>query len=101
MFALAQLLVRSPIRAFRRNDPMYHRSMTKLLEQAVETARSLAPEKQDEIARLVLLAAADDQAATGLTAEEEASFAESRAQAARGEFATDEQVSALWSKYGL
>jgi predicted transcriptional regulator len=36
-----------------------------------------------------------------LTAEEEASLEESIKQAERGEFATDEEVSAIWTKYGL
>jgi predicted transcriptional regulator len=36
-----------------------------------------------------------------LTAEEEASFEESLAQAERGEFATDEQMRAIWAKHGL
>jgi predicted transcriptional regulator len=36
-----------------------------------------------------------------LTADEEASFEESLAQADRGEFATDEQVRAIWAKHGL
>lgn len=75
--------------------------MTKLLEQAVETARTLTPEMQDEIARVMLMIAAEDQEVYELTPEEEASFAESLAQAARGEFATDEQVRAIWAKYGL
>jgi hypothetical protein len=33
-----------------------------------------------------------------ITAEEEASSAESRAQAARGEFASDEHMRGIWSK---
>jgi len=36
-----------------------------------------------------------------LTPEEQAAIAASRAAAARGEFATDEQVQALWAKHGL
>jgi predicted transcriptional regulator len=36
-----------------------------------------------------------------LTVEEEASFEESLEQAERGEFATDEQVRAIWAKHGL
>jgi predicted transcriptional regulator len=36
-----------------------------------------------------------------LSAEEEASFDESLFQAERGEFATDEQVRAIWAKHGL
>jgi len=36
-----------------------------------------------------------------LTADERAAIARSKAAAARGEFATEEQVRAVWAKYGL
>jgi predicted transcriptional regulator len=36
-----------------------------------------------------------------LTAGEEASLEESIQQTERGEFATDEEVRAIWAKYGL
>jgi len=75
--------------------------MTKLLEHAVETVRGLPPEMQDDLARMLLQFAGEDQPAVQLTAEEEASFDESLAQADRGEFATDEQVRAIWAKHGL
>jgi predicted transcriptional regulator len=45
--------------------------------------------------------AGEDQPVIQLTAEEEASFEESLAKAERGEFATDEQVRAIWAKHGL
>ncbi len=75
--------------------------MTDLLEQAVQTARALPPKMQDDIARIVLMIAGEDQPIIQLTPEEKASFAKSRAQAARREFATDEQVQAVWSKHNL
>lgn len=75
--------------------------MTDLLEKAVAAARGLPPAMQDDIARVVLTLAGQDQPPVILTAEEEASFAESLAQASRGEFATDEQVRAIWAKHGL
>ncbi len=74
--------------------------MTKLLDRAVAAARALPPNAQDEIARIVLTYAGEEQSVVQLTAEEEASFAESLAQAARGEFATDEEVRAVWAKHG-
>ena len=43
----------------------------------------------------------EDQSVLQLSAEEAASFDESLAQADRGEFATDEQVRAIWAKHGL
>jgi len=36
-----------------------------------------------------------------LSAEEEASFRESLAQADRGDFATDEEVRTIWANHGL
>lgn len=76
--------------------------MTDLLEKAVATARALPPEMQDEIARVVLALASDDgESVYQLTPEEEADLDESDAEAARGEFATDEEVRALWAKHGL
>ena len=75
--------------------------MTKLLEHALETVRGLPPEMQDELARMLLQFAGEEQPVIQLTAKEEASFQESFAQADRGEFATDEQVRAIWAKHGL
>lgn len=75
--------------------------MTELLNRAVETVRALPPEVQDELARVLLQLAGEDQPVYVMTPEEEASFAESLAQADRGEFATDEQVRAVWAKHGL
>jgi hypothetical protein len=75
--------------------------MTKLLEQAVETVRGLPPEVQDDLARILLQLAGKDQPVVQLSADEEAVLAESLAQADRGEFATDEQVRAIWAKYDL
>ena len=75
--------------------------MTKLLDRAVEAARGLPPEMQDELARILLQFAGVDQLVIQLTAEEEGSFEASLAQAERGEFATDGQVRAIWAKHGL
>lgn len=75
--------------------------MTKLFEQAVETVRGLPPEIQDDLARMLLQLAGEDQPVYQLSAEEAASFDESLAQADRGEFATDEQVRAIWAKHNL
>jgi hypothetical protein len=75
--------------------------MTKLFEHAVDVARGLPPEVQDDLARVLLELAGEDQPLVELTAEEEASFDESLAQAERREFATDEEVRAVWAKYGL
>jgi hypothetical protein len=44
---------------------------------------------------------ADDETPVPLRPEEQAAIAASKAAAARGEFATDEQVRAVWAKHGL
>lgn len=76
-------------------------SMTDLFEQAIERVRALPPETQDDFARVLLSLAGDDDEVIQLTPEEEASLAKSLEQAERGEFATDEQVQAIWAKHGL
>ena len=75
--------------------------MTKLLERAVETVRRLPPEMQDDLASLLLQLAGEDLPVIQLSAEEAASFDESLAQAEHDEFATDEEVRAIWAKYGM
>jgi hypothetical protein len=76
--------------------------MTKLLDQAVEAARNLPPDAQDNIAHVVLrLTGADDEPPVSLTADEQAAITASKAAVARNEFATDEQVRAVWAKHGL
>ena len=75
-------------------------AMTDLLEKAMETARALPPALQDDIARVVLALAGDDASIYQLTQEEEADLAESDAEVARGDFATDEEVRAMWAKHG-
>lgn len=76
--------------------------MTMLLDRALAAARSLSSDAQDDIARIVLrLAGADDEPPAVLLPSERAAIAASKVAAARGEFATDEQVRAVWAKHGL
>lgn len=76
--------------------------MTALLDRALAAVRFLPSDAQDDIARVVLLlVGVDDDLPVPLTADEQTAIAVSKAQAARGEFATDEQVRAAWAKYGL
>ena len=76
--------------------------MTKLLDQAFDAARNLPPDAQDDIAHVLLrLTGADDEPPVALTADEQAAITASKAAAARGEFATDEEVQAAWTKHGL
>ncbi len=75
--------------------------MTALFDHAVDAVRSLPPESQDDLARLLLQIAGEEQPALEMSEAEAASFETSLGQAARGERATDEQVRAVWAKYGL
>jgi hypothetical protein len=75
--------------------------MTELMTRALEALRKLPDERQDELARLLLRIAGEDEPVMELTDEEMAALDESAAQAARGEFATDEQVRAVWARHGL
>lgn len=76
--------------------------MTKLLDQALEAVRVLPPDEQDDIARLILhLTGHGDAAPVALSPAERMAIDESKAAAARGEFASDEQIRAVWAKRGL
>ncbi|WP_421868091.1 hypothetical protein [Pararhizobium sp.] len=75
--------------------------MTKLLEQAVSAARNLPTEMQDDIARMMLSYAGDDERIIELSPEEEADLIEAQAEMARGDFATDAEVQTILSKYRL
>jgi hypothetical protein len=76
--------------------------MTKLLDEAVEAVRRLPSDDQDDIARAMMrLAGADLRAPVVLSPEERGAVARSKAAAGRGEFATDEQIRAVWGKHGL
>ncbi len=75
--------------------------MTELLEHAVSALRGLSADMQDDVARMVLQVMGQEQPAIQLTAEEDASFDLSLAEADRGEFATDDDITAIWAKHGL
>jgi hypothetical protein len=76
--------------------------MTKLLDEAVEVVRRLPSNDQDDIARAIMQLAGSELAAPViLSPEEREAIARSKAAAGRGEFATDEQVQAVWAKHGL
>ena len=72
--------------------------MTKLLEHAVDSVRALPAEVQDELARLLLQVAGEEQPVIRLTSEERADLAEADAEITRGEFATDEQMRSILAK---
>ena len=64
--------------------------MADLLDRAIARTRSLPPEMQDEVAHMLMLYAGETEPVIQLTPEEEAD---------RGDFATDEEVQAIFPKY--
>ena len=75
--------------------------MTELLEHAFERIRALPPDQQDEFARVLLRLAGEDEPVYQLTPEEEADFEQARAEIARGEYATDDDLKSIFAKHGL
>jgi hypothetical protein len=77
--------------------------MTKLLDEALKAVRRLPADSQDEIARAMLALAGTetDGEPVPLSEAERAAIALSKAAAARGEFASEEQVRAVWAKHRL
>jgi hypothetical protein len=75
--------------------------MTKLLEQGIEAVRGLPADRQDMAGELLLGLAGVVQSGYELTPEQIADLKIAIAQADRGEFATDEELKAVWKKFGL
>jgi predicted transcriptional regulator len=73
----------------------------KLPQKAVEKLSQLPKGRQDELARILIDVAASDLHPYQLTEKELAAIHEALAQADRGEFASDEEVAAMWKRFGL
>jgi len=61
----------------------------------------LPSDAQDEIARICFSSPAARTPVGAVVPGERAAIAVSKAAAARGEFATDEEVKSVWAKHGL
>ena len=72
-------------------------AMTKLLEKAIEAVRRLSPERQDEVAEMMLATSSDGMIA--VSEEERAAILKGLKEADAGAFASDEQVDALFAKH--
>jgi hypothetical protein len=72
--------------------------MTKLLVQVFATARALPNEEQDEAGEMLLLLA-KREGPVRLDDETRAAVQEGLAQARRGEFASDEEIAAVFNRY--
>jgi DNA-binding TFAR19-related protein (PDSD5 family) len=73
--------------------------MTKLLEQALEAVRRLAPHSQDEIARAMLQLAASGGDPEEIEAADLPAVLEGLAQAKRRQFASDAEVEAAFRRF--
>jgi hypothetical protein len=73
--------------------------MTKLMDQVMEKVRSLPEDTQDDIARLLLSIVVDEEAADDLPPEQEDLLRKRLAEADRREFATAEEVEAVFAKF--
>lgn len=72
--------------------------MTLLLDQAIERARTLPQQAQDDLARLVLKLTESEQSVYELSAEELSALSASLAEADAGIYAGEAQVAAVWAK---
>ncbi|MGY4308829.1 hypothetical protein ACVIJ6_006072 [Bradyrhizobium sp. USDA 4369] len=75
--------------------------MTTLLDTAFAVARQLPADEQDELARVLLRLTGHDDAHVELSPAEVASLEESLAQADQRQFATKDDIDAIWAKHGL
>lgn len=74
--------------------------MIKLLEQAIEKVKALPEERQAFAAEVLEHIAAAESGVFHVPEEHRAAVLEGLEQARRGEFATEEEMAALWKKCG-
>jgi hypothetical protein len=72
--------------------------MTELLDYAIETVRTLPSEVQDDLARTLLQLAGRQGPPYRLSAEERTDLAEADKEIGRGDFASEAELKALWTK---
>ena len=73
--------------------------MTKLFLKGIEAVQALPEERQDLAGEFLLWLA--DQRPSELTPEQREDLQLSIAEADRGEFASDDEVAAMWKKFGI
>ena len=72
--------------------------MTHLLEQAIERIRTLPPEIQDDLARVLMrLSGEETEQVYRFTSEEAADLDAAEEEVAEGDFASDAEVAALFA----
>jgi hypothetical protein len=73
--------------------------MTKRMDEVMEKVRALPDDTQDEIARLLRAIVEEEDAADDLAPEQEDLLRQRLAEADRQEFATAEEVEAVFAKF--
>jgi predicted transcriptional regulator len=73
--------------------------MTKLLDKAIAKARDLSAEDQDAVA-VAILSLAETLPVEELDDETRTAIREGLEQARRGEFVPDEEIEAIWRRFG-
>ncbi|MCJ7598530.1 MAG: hypothetical protein MUO41_07875 [Methyloceanibacter sp.] len=75
--------------------------MTKIFEQAIAKARKLSAADQDILGAVILALADEELSRVGeLDEETRAAVREGLEQARRGEFVPDDEIEALWQRFG-
>jgi hypothetical protein len=72
--------------------------MTKLLDEGIKAVRQLPTERQDAAGELLLSIAAGEGLRYRLSPEQIKGVREAQAQVARGEFASDDEIGAVFGK---
>jgi predicted transcriptional regulator len=75
--------------------------MTKVLDDVIEKVRRLPEDRQAYVAEVLEQIVANDSDLFVVPDDHRAAVLEGLGQAERGEFATDEEMAALWKKCGL
>ena len=75
--------------------------MTKLFERAIEQARALSDDEQDEAAEILFSLMAKRHEPIPLDEATKAAINEGLEQARRGEFVSDEEMAAFFKRHGL
>ena len=77
------------------------RPMTKMLEDAIKQLRELPDAEQDEAAEMLLSVISRRSGLVRLDEETRAAIREGREQARRGEFVSDEEMAAFFSRHSV
>jgi hypothetical protein len=75
--------------------------MSKRLQQGIEAILKLPEDRQDDAGEVLLAMAESEESRYRLTSQQIEELKLAIAEADRGEFASDEEMAALWKKCGL